>query len=103
MNNTKSTQFNKTTLNNQQKKIKSNPYSKSFGKVKLRTDATQDSLRVLTLEQWEFWKDQGYVLIKNAVSRAQAQKTASFLWEFEDKYPNDPKTWYTTLRAEIKT
>ena len=102
MNNTKSTQLNKTTLNNQEKKIKSNPYSKNYGKVKLRTDATQDSLRVLTLEQWEFWKDQGYVLIKNAVSRAQAQKTASFLWEFEDKDPNDPKTWYTAPRAEIE-
>ncbi len=72
------------------------------GEMKLRTEASQDTLRVLTMEQWAFWRSQGYVVIKEAISREQANRTASFLWEFEDKDPRDPRTWYTAPRAEIE-
>ena len=70
--------------------------------MNLRAEASRESLRVLSLKQWDFWKEQGYVVIKNTISREQAKKTASFLWEFEDKDPNDPKTWYTAPRSEIE-
>jgi len=70
--------------------------------VQLRTEATADSLRVLTLDQWQFWKENGYVVIKGAVPKAQAQQTANFLWEFEEKSPSDPSSWYTAPRAEIQ-
>lgn len=70
--------------------------------IKLRREATQDTLRVLTMEQWEFWKSQGYVVIKETIPREQAQQTANFLWEFEDKDPNNQETWYTAPRAEIE-
>ena len=72
------------------------------GQMKLRTEASHDTLRVLTMEQWAFWKSRGYVVIKEAIPREQADRTASFLWEFEDKDPGDPKTWYTAPRAEIE-
>ena len=70
--------------------------------MNIRAEASRESLRVLSLKQWQFWKEQGYVVIKNTISREQAKKTASFLWEFEDKDPNDPKTWYTAPRSEIE-
>lgn len=54
------------------------------------------------MEQWEFWRANGYVVIKSAVSREQAAATAAFLWEFEDKSPDDPSTWYTAPRAEMQ-
>ncbi len=54
------------------------------------------------MEQWEFWKSQGYVVIKETIPREQAQQTANFLWEFEDKDPNNQETWYTAPRAEIE-
>ena len=54
------------------------------------------------MEQWDFWRENGYVVVKQAVSRQQAQQTANFLWEFEDKDPDDPATWYTAPRAEMK-
>ncbi|GAA0880083.1 DUF1479 family protein [Algoriphagus jejuensis] len=60
------------------------------------------SLRVLTEEDWSFWKQNGYIVIKNAVPKEQVEKTAAFLWEFEEKEPNDPATWYTPPRAEIQ-
>ena len=72
------------------------------GQIKLRTEASHDTLRVLTMEQWAFWKSQGYVVIKKAIPRKQAQQTANFLWEFEDKDPNNQETWYTAPRAEIE-
>ncbi|MDG1921124.1 MAG: phytanoyl-CoA dioxygenase family protein [Flavobacteriaceae bacterium] len=44
----------------------------------------------------------GYIVIKNAISREQAEETAVFLWTFEEKKPKDPSTWYTDPRAEIQ-
>ena len=29
-------------------------------------------------------------------------KTAEFIWEFDDKIPNDPSTWYKKARAEMQ-
>lgn len=87
---------------NEHKEIPGNPSTAKSSKAKLREEATADSLKVLTLEQWKFWKENGYVVVKNAVSQEQAEKTAAFLWEFEEKDPVDKETWYTQARAEIK-
>jgi len=87
---------------NQHKDIPGNPSTAKSSTFKLRQIATSDSLRVLTMEDWKFWQHNGYVVIKQAVPREQAQKTADFLWEFEEKDPNSPETWYTAARAEIK-
>ena len=71
-------------------------------KLALRTEADADNLRVLSIEDWQFWLRNGYIVIKNAISREQAQKTADFLWEFEEKDPLNPATWYTQARAEMQ-
>jgi hypothetical protein len=63
--------------------------------------ATQP-LRVLTEEQWDFWIENGYVVVKKAVPKEQAEATVDFLWEFEEKDPDDPSTWYTHPRAEME-
>jgi hypothetical protein len=42
------------------------------------------------------------VVIKQAVSKEQTAATAAFLWEFEEKDPSNPATWYTPPRAEMK-
>ena len=34
--------------------------------------------------------------------REQAEATAKFLWEFEEKVADDQDTWYTAPRAEMK-
>jgi len=88
--------------NNQHNDIPGNPSTAKSSNVNLRTEATEETLRILTLEQWDFWREYGYVVIKNAVPREQAEQTAAFLWEFEDKDPNDKSTWYTAPRAEMK-
>ena len=87
---------------NKHKDIPGNPSTAKSSIQKLRNSASSDTLRVLTIDQWNFWIENGYVVIKNAVSRNQAIKTAEFIWEFDDKDPNDPSTWYAEPRAEME-
>ena len=87
---------------NQHRKIPGNPTTAKSSQIRLRTEATEDTLQILSMEDWNFWLDNGYIVIKEAVSRSQAQATADFLWEFEEKNPSDPTTWYTPSRAEIQ-
>lgn len=88
--------------NNAHKDIPGNPSTAKSSSIGLRTSVKSDSLRVLSIEDWNFWLHNGFVVIKNAVSREQAQKTADFLWEFEEKNPNNPGSWYTAARAEMQ-
>ena len=87
---------------NRHKDIPGNPSTAKSSEKKLRTQADVDSLRVLTIDQWNFWIENGYVVIKSAISKEQAARTAEFIWEFEDKDPNNPKTWYSNPRAEME-
>ena len=87
---------------NEHKDTPGNPSTAKSSSVKLRREATAKTLRVLTIEQWNFWKENGYIVIKNAVHRQQVEKTAAFLWEFEEKSPHDKSTWYTPPRAEMQ-
>jgi ectoine hydroxylase-related dioxygenase (phytanoyl-CoA dioxygenase family) len=90
------------SLVNKHKDIPGNPSVAKSSSISLRTEATPETLRVLTMEQWKFWREQGYVVIKNAVPANQAKQTADFLWEFEDKKSEDKSTWYTAPRAEMQ-
>ncbi|MFK2821167.1 phytanoyl-CoA dioxygenase family protein [Flavobacteriaceae sp. LMIT009] len=87
---------------NQHKEIPGNPSVAKSSVIKLRDEASKDSLRILSLEQWKFWKENGYVVVKNAISKEQAHTAAKFLWEFEEKDPDDISTWYTAPRAEME-
>ncbi len=80
-----------------------NPSTATSSQIKLRTSLNEGGpLRVLSEDDWKFWIENGYVIIKNAVPREQALRTAEFIWEFEEKDPNDKSTWYTAPRAEMK-
>ncbi len=92
----------KTVPDNQHKDIPGNPSTAKSSNVILRQSATVETLRVLTMDDWKFWKDNGYIVIKQAVSREQAGRTADFLWEFDEKDPNNPKSWYAAPRAEMQ-
>ena len=88
--------------NNGHYDIPGNPSTAKSSTVKLNDRSNGQPLRILSEEDWAFWKHTGYVIIKQAVSREQALKTAAFLYEFEEKDPNDSSTWYTAPRAEMK-
>ena len=87
---------------NAHKEIPGNPSTAKSSSLHLNIRENGETLRVLTEEQWSFWIQKGYIVIKNAISREQAEETAVFLWTFEEKKPKDPSTWYTAPRAEIQ-
>ncbi len=88
--------------NQNHKEIPGNPSTATSSSKRLNDRSNGVPLRVLTEEDWQFWRHNGYVIVKNAVPREQAQATAQFLWEFEEKDPNDPATWYAEPRREMK-
>ena len=87
---------------NDHKDIPGNPSTAKTSKLKLRKKVSFNSLKVLSVNDWKFWIENGYIVIKNAVAKEQAKKTAIFLWEFEEKDSEDPSTWYSPPRAEMK-
>lgn len=88
--------------NNEHKEIPGNPTSPKSSKYPLRTSKEGLPLRVLSEEDWAFWMHNGYVVIKNAISKEQAAETVKFIWEFEEKDPGNPDTWYTPQNPDLQ-
>ncbi|PIQ46989.1 MAG: phytanoyl-CoA dioxygenase [Cytophagales bacterium CG12_big_fil_rev_8_21_14_0_65_40_12] len=89
-------------IENAHKNIPGNPTTAKSSKIQFNDRSNGHPLRVLTEADWKFWIHNGYVVIKNAISKDQAKKTEDFIWEFEEKDPNDPDTWYQAPRAEMQ-
>lgn len=88
--------------NKAHKEIPGNPSTATSSKQGLNDRSNQKRLRVLSEDDWDFWLHNGYIVIKNAVPVEQAKRTADFLWEFDEKDPNDKTTWYAPPRAEMQ-
>jgi hypothetical protein len=88
--------------NDAHKDIPGNPSTAKSSTSKLNDRSNGKPLRVLTEAEWYFWVTNGYIVIKNVVPKEQVKATADFLWEFEEKDPNDRNTWYTAPRAEMQ-
>ena len=88
--------------NKAHEEIPGNPSTATSSTQKLSDRSNGMPLRVLSEGDWEFWKHNGYIVIKNAVSKKQARATADFIWEFDEKDPSDRKTWYAPPRAVMQ-
>jgi hypothetical protein len=86
---------------NAHKDIPGNPSTAKSSAVKLNDRSNGKPLRMLSEDDWKFWIENGYIVIKNVVPKEQVERLANFLWEFEEKDPNDPETWYAPPRAEM--
>jgi hypothetical protein len=84
------------------KDIPGNPSTAKSSAVKLNDHSNGEPLRLLSEGDWLFWITNGYIVIRDAVPKDQVERTARFLWEFEEKDPNDPETWYAPPRREIQ-
>lgn len=69
---------------------------------KLNERPNHEPLRVLSEEDWKFWKENGYVVVPNAVPQENLDRLVNLIWEFEEKDPNDSSTWYKPARREIQ-
>jgi ectoine hydroxylase-related dioxygenase (phytanoyl-CoA dioxygenase family) len=91
-----------TMPNKAHEEIPGNPSVSPSSDQKLNDRSNRKSLRVLSEKDWKFWMHNGYIVIKNAIPKEQAKATANFIWEFDEKDPNDTSTWYAKPRAEMK-
>lgn len=56
--------------------------------------------QVLTDEELDFFEQNGYIIIKNAVTKADCDKTIAALCRFIDIDRNDPSTWYNANQGK---
>src|ERR1700744_4078597 len=84
------------------KNIPGNPSTAKSSNLMLNDRSNGKPLRVLSEADWQFWIENGYIVIKNAVPKEQVDRLAAFLWEFEEKDPDKPETWYAPARAEMQ-
>nr|WP_314259450.1 phytanoyl-CoA dioxygenase family protein [uncultured Devosia sp.] len=59
-------------------------------------------LRVLSPADWEHWVTRGYVIVRGAVPPENVERLKGLLWEFDEKNPADPSTWYAPQRRDHK-
>ena len=55
-------------------------------------DFTED---VLSKEDLQFWNKNGYVIVKNAISKKDCEATEKAIWEYLKMDPDKKETWYT--------
>jgi hypothetical protein len=87
---------------NEHKDIPGNPSTAKSSAAKLNDRSNGKPLRVLSDEDWQFWINNGYIVIRNAVPEKQADRMAQLLWDFEEKNPDDQESWYQAPRREIQ-
>lgn len=54
-------------------------------------DLTDD---VLSEQDLEFWNQNGYVVVKNAISKKDCEDTQKAIWEYLKMDPNNKESWY---------
>jgi ectoine hydroxylase-related dioxygenase (phytanoyl-CoA dioxygenase family) len=54
----------------------------------------EESVDVLTAEDLDFWEENGFVIVREAVSESQARAAETAVWEFLEMEPNDSASWY---------
>ena len=84
------------------KEIPGNPSTAKSSQIKLNDRSNGKPFRLLTEEDWTFWIRNGYVVIKNAVPGEQVKKLADYLWEYEDKNPDDMDSWYKRPNVQME-
>ena len=60
----------KSDYESDHKDIPGNPSTSKTSTLKLNRRGNNEPLRVLNETQWNFWRENGYVVIKNAISNS---------------------------------
>lgn len=56
---------------------------------------TEDLIEnVLSEKDLEFWNQNGYVVVKNAISKEECEDTQKAIWEYLKMDPNNKESWY---------
>ncbi|WP_316633923.1 phytanoyl-CoA dioxygenase family protein [uncultured Flavobacterium sp.] len=58
------------------------------------TESENFTEEVLSEEDLQFWNKNGYVIVKNAISKKDCEDTQQAIWEYLKIDPNKKETWY---------
>ena len=51
-------------------------------------------MRVLSKQDWDFWNENGYVVVHNAVPQENLDAAVDAIWEFLEIDRENPEDWY---------
>jgi len=77
--------------------LRGEDYSENL-KNKLREIET--SAPVLTRTDLEFWDANGYVIVRQAISRTEAKAAEEAVWSYLEMSPDDAESWYQSERMQ---
>lgn len=64
-------------------------------KQKARNTESEDfTANILSDEDLRFWNENGYVVVKNAISKKDCEDTQQAIWDYLKMDPNKKETWY---------
>lgn len=67
------------------------PYSQA---LRNHLQAVEENADVLSAEDLQFWKENGYVILRKAISKEQAKASEDAVWEALGMQPDQPASWY---------
>ena len=73
-----------------------------YRNVPFNNRENNEPLRGMTEDQWQHWKENGYVIIPQMVPMDHINNLVNTIWEFEEKDPDDKGTWYRPPRRDIE-
>jgi len=80
--------------------VKRDAHPTSTATIQLKDIQKKLPLRVLSKEDWKHWTTKGYVIVRQAVPAANVERLVDLLWQFDEKDPKDPSTWYAPQRRD---
>jgi hypothetical protein len=69
--------------------------------VRLQLQAVEDAPPVLDADDLAHWEREGYVILRGAVTPAEAEAAAALLWRVIEASPDDPESWYVQRSSGI--
>ncbi|HLP63971.1 phytanoyl-CoA dioxygenase family protein [Flavobacterium sp.] len=63
--------------------------------TKSNLTSNQNTEDILTAEDLAFWNQNGYIVVKNVISKEDCENTRNAIWEFLGKSIEDEQSWYT--------
>ncbi|MBN8641354.1 MAG: phytanoyl-CoA dioxygenase family protein [Flavobacteriales bacterium] len=63
--------------------------------TKSNSTSIENTEDVLTTEDLAFWNQNGYIVVKNVISKEDCENTRNAIWEFLAKSIEDEQSWYT--------
>lgn len=61
---------------------------------------TENNDDVFSNEDLAFWNQNGYIVLKNAISKSACQATCDAIWRFLGKSQDDESSWYRSHQAQ---